>query len=407
MSEHKECVAMILAGGQGSRLGVLTRNSAKPAVPFGGKYRVIDFPLSNCANSGIDVVGVLTQYEPLELNTYIGTGSPWDLDVNGGGVFVLPPYTQAGDVGRWFEGTADAIYQNIKFVDGYYPDYIVVLSGDHIYKMDYAAMMRFHKNHEADATIAVMPVPMEEASRFGILDTAADSTTVTAFVEKPEDPPTNLASMGIYVFTWPVVRQYLIDDAANADSSHDFGKDIIPALLDTGQKLSAYRFEGYWRDVGTIDSLWEGNMDLLNEVPSLDMGDNSWHIYTRSPNLPAALIGPDSRLDTCQVAEGCDVRGNVEHSILFQGVQVAEGAVVKDSVILGGTRVGPGAVVARSVVAQNVNIAADAVVGGEGELVVIGAGAQIGTGAQVEPGASIEPDAIFNALEETNEEGEE
>ena len=365
MNEHKDCVAMVLAGGQGSRLGVLTRRSAKPAVPFGGKYRVIDFPLSNCANSGIDVVGVLTQYEPLELNTYIGTGAPWDLDVNGGGVFVLPPYTHAGDEGRWFEGTADAIYQNMHFVDSFHPDFVVVLSGDHIYKMDYGAMVRFHELKEADATIAVMPVSLEEASRFGILDADEDGT-VTAFVEKPEVPPSNLASMGIYVFSWSVVRQFLVKDASDAASSHDFGKDVIPSLLAAGCKLCAYRFEGYWRDVGTVESLWEGNMDLLAENPGLDLNDPDWRILTRSPNMPAALVGKDARLDTCLVAEGCDVRGNVEHSVLFQGAQVAAGAVVKDSVLMRGVHVGSGAVVVRSVVARGVNIAAEAVVGGEG-----------------------------------------
>ena len=394
MSERKECVGMILAGGQGSRLGVLTRDSAKPAVPYGGKYRVIDFPLSNCANSGIDVVGVLTQYEPLELNTYIGTGAPWDLDVIGGGVFVLPPYTQAGDVGRWFEGTADAIYQNIHFVDRYHPEYIVVLSGDHIYKMDYSAMMRFHKNHGADATIAVMPVPWDEAHRFGILD-VDEENNVTDFVEKPANPPTNLASMGIYVFSWPVVREYLIEDAKNPDSGHDFGHDVIPAMLESGRKLCAYRFEGYWRDVGTLDSLWEGNMDLLEEEPKLDLSEDNWRILTRSPNMPAALLGANARMDTSMISEGCTINGNIEHSMLSQGVQVAKGAVVKDSVIMGGVHIGPGAVVCRAIVAQNVNISADAVVGGEGELVVIGAGAQIDAGAKVPPGTSVDPGGRF------------
>ena len=335
MNERKECVAMILAGGQGSRLGVLTRWRAKPAVPYGGKYRIIDFPLSNCTNSGIDVVGVLTQYEPFVLNSYIGNGAPWDLNTNNGGAYVLSPYTHVGDEGRWFEGTADAIYQNIRFIDRFDPDYIVVLSGDHIYKMDYSAMVEFHKDNDADATIAVMPVPIEEASRFGILATDEESR-VTDFVEKPANPPSNLASMGIYVFSWQKVRAYLVDDAASETSSHDFGKDVIPAMLAGDERLFAYRFEGYWRDVGTIDSLWEANMDLLDSESGLDLADDSWKIYSRNPNLPAARIGVGAELDECMVAEGCGVEGEVKHSLLFQGVYVEKGAKVIDSVVMRG-----------------------------------------------------------------------
>ena len=277
MSERKRSVAMILAGGQGSRLGVLTRVRAKPAVPYGGKYRIIDFPLSNCTNSGIDVVGILTQYEPFELNSYIGNGAPWELNTTNGGAFMLSPSTHVGDVGSWYAGTADAIFQNIRFIDRFSPEYLVVLSGDHIYKMDYSLMTRFHEENGADATIAVMPVPIEEASRFGIL--ATDETDrVTDFVEKPAVPPSNLASMGIYVFNWAKVRAYLTADAADETSSHDFGKNVIPAMLAGGERLFAYRFEGYWRDVGTIDSLWEANMDLLDEAGGLDLTDSRWTI---------------------------------------------------------------------------------------------------------------------------------
>lgn len=393
MNNRKECVAMVLAGGQGSRLGVLTRWRAKPAVPYGGKYRIIDFPLSNCTNSGIDVVGVLTQYEPFVLNSYVGNGAPWDLNTNNGGAYCLSPSTHMGDEGSWYAGTADAIYQNIRFIERYAPEYIVVLSGDHIYKMDYSAMVRFHKEHEADATIAVMPVPIEEASRFGILATD-DERRVTDFVEKPANPPSNLASMGIYVFNWEKVRRYLEADAANSESSHDFGKDVIPAMLGEGERLFAFAFEGYWRDVGTIDSLWEANMDLLDESGELDLSDDSWRIYSRNPNLPAALIGRGATLDECMVAEGCQVEGEVRHSLLFQGVSVGAGARVVDSVVMRGAIIEAGAVVERAVIAENAHVGAGAHVGeAAGELSVLGSGSWIAPGANVTAGESVEPDA--------------
>ncbi|MDO4400756.1 MAG: glucose-1-phosphate adenylyltransferase [Coriobacteriia bacterium] len=393
MSARKECVGMILAGGQGSRLGVLTRWRAKPAVPFGGKYRIIDFPLSNCTNSGIDVVGVLTQYEPFVLNSYIGNGAPWDLDTNTGGAYVLSPYTHMGDEGNWYLGTADAIFQNIRFIDRFDPKYVVILSGDHIYKMDYADMVAFHKRSGASATIAVMPVPIEEASRFGILATD-ENARITDFVEKPKNPPSNLASMGIYVFSWDVVRQYLIDDEANPDSTRDFGKDVIPAMLGANEPMYAYRFEGYWRDVGTIDSLWEANMDMLDGDSGLDMDDNSWKIYSRNPNLPAARIAAGSVLDECMVAEGCDISGEIRHSVLFQGVTVGEGAKVIDSVVMRGAVIEPGAVVERAVVAEDAHVEAGAKVGEPGAaLCVLGSGCKVPAGSVVAPGESVEPDA--------------
>ena len=393
MSARKECVGMILAGGQGSRLGVLTRWRAKPAVPFGGKYRIIDFPLSNCTNSGIDVVGVLTQYEPFVLNSYIGNGAPWDLDTNTGGAYVLSPYTHMGDEGNWYLGTADAIFQNIRFIDRFDPKYVVILSGDHIYKMDYADMVAFHKRSGATATIAVMPVPIEEASRFGILATD-ENARITDFVEKPKNPPSNLASMGIYVFSWDVVRQYLIDDEANPDSTRDFGKDVIPAMLGANEPMYAYRFEGYWRDVGTIDSLWEANMDMLDGDSGLDMDDNSWKIYSRNPNLPAARIAAGSVLDECMVAEGCDISGEIRHSVLFQGVTVGEGAKVIDSVVMRGAVIEAGAVVERAVVAEDAHVEAGAKVGEPGAaLCVLGSGCKVPAGSVVAPGESVEPDA--------------
>ena len=393
MNNRKECVAMILAGGQGSRLGVLTRYRAKPAVPYGGKYRIIDFPLSNCTNSGIDVVGVLTQYEPFVLNSYIGNGAPWDLNTNNGGAYCLSPSTHMGDKGSWYAGTADAIYQNIRFIERFAPEYVVVLSGDHIYKMDYSAMVAFHKENGADTTIAVMPVPIEEASRFGILATD-EQNRVTAFVEKPKDPPSNLASMGIYVFSWEKARRYLEADAADEASSHDFGKDVIPAMLAADECLFAYRFEGYWRDVGTIDSLWEANMDLLDESGELDLSDDSWKIYSRNPNLPAARIGMGAMLEDCMVAEGCEVEGSVRHSLLFQGVRVGEGARVVDSVIMRGARIAAGAVVERAVIAENAQVGEGAHVGEPGgEIAVLGPYSWIAPNATVGAGESIEPDA--------------
>ena len=316
----KQCVAMLLAGGQGSRLGILTQNMAKPAVPYGGKYRIIDFPLSNCTNSGIDVVGVLTQYQPLELNAYIGSGAPWDLDLTNGGVFVLPPY-QKGKVGEWYRGTANAIYQNMAFIEQYDPDYVLILSGDHIYKMDYNKMLRFHIRNDADATIAVREVPWDEASRFGIMNTDADARIVE-FEEKPKNPKSNLASMGVYIFSWDKLRQYLIDDENNKKSANDFGKNIIPAMLGDGQKMMAYNFEGYWKDVGTIESLWEANMDLLSKPLPIDLHDKKWRVYARTPGLPPHYIAPGATVTETLISEGCEVCGKVSHSVLFTGCTI-------------------------------------------------------------------------------------
>ena len=318
----KECVAMILAGGQGSRLGALTTNVAKPAVPFGGKYRIIDFPLSNCSHSGIDTVGVLTQYQPLELNTYIGGGQPWDLDRRNGGVYVLPPYVSA-EKGEWYKGTANAIYQNIGFISQFNPEYVVILSGDHIYKMDYSAMIKAHKKAGADATIAVIEVPWTEASRFGIMNTDEDMN-ITEFEEKPEKPKSNLASMGVYVFSWGPLKKYLIADENDPSSSNDFGKNIIPQMLKNGLKLLAHRFDGYWKDVGTIQSLWEANMELLDEDPKFVLDSGSWKIYSKNPVLPPQYISENAKISNSYITEGCEISGTVEHSVISAGVTVEE-----------------------------------------------------------------------------------
>lgn len=351
----KECVAMILAGGQGSRLGILTQNVAKPAVPFGGKYRIIDFPLSNCTHSGIDTVGVLTQYQPLELNTYIANGQPWDLDRTNGGVFVLPPYTSA-EKGEWYKGTANAIYQNLGFMQQFNPKYVVILSGDHIYKMDYNKMLQAHKAANADATIAVIEVPWEEAPRFGIMNTN-DDMQIVEFEEKPAEPKSNLASMGVYCFSWDVLKKYLTEDEADADSENDFGKNIIPAMLNDGLKLMAHRFDGYWKDVGTIQSLWEANMELLDDNPGCNLDDESWKIFSRNPVKPPQYIGEGGVIKNSYSTEGCEIYGKVEHSILFEGVTVANGASVKDSIIL------PGAVIEEGANVNKAIIGSDAVIG--------------------------------------------
>lgn len=344
----KKCVAMILAGGQGSRLGALTKNVAKPAVPFGGKYRIIDFPLSNCIHSGIDTVGVLTQYQPLELNTYIGNGNPWDLDRSRGGAFVLPPY-QSGATGEWYKGTANAIYQNLSFLDGFEPENVLILSGDHIYKMDYSKMLKTHVEADAAVTIAVMPVDMEEAKRFGIMNTNEEGQIIE-FEEKPANPKSNLASMGVYIFKYDVLKKYLTDDERDPESSNDFGKNIIPKMLADGEKMMAYRFEGYWKDVGTIQSLWEANMDLIDNPPKFDLGDRKWVIYSRNYALMPHFVGTNAKITQSTVTEGCDIDGEVCHSIIFSGVKVGKGAVVKDSVIMPGAVIGEGAVVEKSVI---------------------------------------------------------
>lgn len=357
----KEMIAMLLAGGQGSRLGVLTAKVAKPAVAFGGKYRIIDFPLSNCINSGIDTVGVLTQYQPLRLNTHIGIGIPWDLDRNEGGVTVLPPYERS-DNSEWYTGTANAIFQNLDYMEQYNPDYVLILSGDHIYKMDYEIMLNFHKANKADITIACMPVPMEEASRFGIMVTD-ETGRVKEFEEKPEKPSSNLASMGIYIFNWKLLRKMLVADMKDTDSSHDFGKDIIPTLLNDGKYLYAYKFKGYWKDVGTIDSLWEANMDLLDANNELDLGDPTWKIYTEDVTALPQYIGPDADITRAFITQGCMVDGEVKNSVLFTGARVNPGAKVIDSVLMPGVEVEEGAVITRALVAGGVKIGKDAVVG--------------------------------------------
>ncbi len=357
----KKMIAMLLAGGQGSRLGVLTNRTAKPAVPFGGKYRIIDFPLSNCVNSDIDTVGVLTQYEPLELNGYLGNGSAWDLDRNTGGVYVLPPYVK-GSRGEWYSGTANAIFQNLAFIERYSPEYVLVLSGDHIYKMDYAAMLRHHIEKQADATIAVLEVPLEEAHRFGIMETDAEGI-ITDFKEKPNQPISNKASMGIYIFTTDVLRKHLMEDNANEASTHDFGKDVIPRLLSEGLRLSAYPFRGYWKDVGTVKSLWEANMDLIGDKARLDLNDREWRIFSRSPIMPAHYIGPAASAKSSIVSEGCEIDGQVENSVLFTGVRVGPGAVVKDSVLMPGARIGANAVVHKAILGEDALVGAGAVIG--------------------------------------------
>ena len=359
----KECVAMLLAGGQGSRLYALTSHVAKPAVPFGGKYRIIDFPLSNCVNSGIDTVGVLTQYQPLELNAYIGTGQPWDLDRSDGGVHILPPYMRAGDQGTWYKGTANAICQNMGFIELYDPDYVLILSGDHIYKMDYSDMLRVHKERGAACTISVLEVPMSDASRFGIMN-VDENDDIYEFQEKPKEPKSNLASMGIYIFTWSKLREYLLADEADENSSNDFGKNIIPAMLSAGEKMTAYRFHGYWKDVGTINSLWDANMDMLSVSNGFDLYDTEWPIYARTPTKPPHFTGPKAHISHSMVTGGCEIWGDVENSVLFSSVTVEEGARVHYSILMPGVVVKKGAVVEYAIVAENA---------------VIGAGARVGT----------------------------
>ena len=357
----KECIAMLLAGGQGSRLHVLTGDMAKPAVPFGGKFRIIDFPLSNCANSGIDTVGVLTQYRPLELNNYIGNGQPWELDRTNGGVHILPPY-QSATGADWYKGTANAIYQNIGFIDLYDPDYVAVLSGDHIYKMDYSDMLRRHKAAGAACTISVMEVPWSEASRFGIMNVDGDDN-ITEFTEKPKEPKSNLASMGIYIFTWAKLRAYLIADEAREGSSNDFGKDIIPAMLNAGEKMVAYRFEGYWKDVGTLDSLWDANMDMLTPGSGLNLLDEQWPIHGRTAICPPAYVGEHADVGNSAVARGCEILGEVKNSVLSTGCHVGRGAEVSYSVVMPGAVIEDGARVSYAIVGEGCRVGGKARVG--------------------------------------------
>ena len=359
---QNEMLAMILAGGRGSRLKDLTNKVAKPAVSFGGKYRIVDFPLSNCANSGIDIVGVLTQYESVLLNSYVAASRHWGLDTKNSGVFVLPPREKADANLDVYRGTADAISQNIDFIDNYDPEYLLILSGDHIYKMNYDAMLTYHKQQKADATIAVIPVPMKEASRFGIMNTDEEGRIVE-FEEKPAKPKSNLASMGIYIFTWKVLRKLLVADMKNPDSHHDFGKDIIPTLLADQKRLYAYKFEGYWKDVGTIDSLWEANMDLLDKKNELNLSDPSWKIYSEDASELPQYIGPNAKIDVAYITQGCTIEGSVKNSVLFTGTDVAKDAQIIDSVLMPNVTVGEGAVVTRALVANGVKIGKGAVVG--------------------------------------------
>ena len=362
--QKKRCIAMLLAGGQGSRLKVLTQNTAKPAVPFGGKYRIIDFPLSNCVNSGIDTVGILTQYQPLELNEYIGNGQPWGLNKSQASAMVLPPYERHDKKSGWYKGTANAIYQNIDFIERYDPEYVVILSGDHIYKMDYAEMVRFHEKSGAACTIAVRDVPLEEASRFGILNTNPDNS-IYEFEEKPAKPKSTNASMGIYVFNWSVLREFLIADEEDPTSSNDFGKNIIPNLLAAGHKLMAYTFNGYWKDVGTIASLWEANMELLGKTPAFDIrGDENAKIYARNNALPSSYIDQEAKTVNAFIAEGCEIYGTIRHSIISTGCSIGKGALVEDSVVMPGVVIEQGAIVRHAILGENSKICAGAVVGG-------------------------------------------
>lgn len=389
----KEIVAMLLAGGQGSRLYALTQKLAKPAVPFGGKYRIIDFPISNCVNSGIDTVGVLTQYQPFILNEYIGNGQPWDLDRLHGGIHVLPPYQRASG-SDWYKGTANAIYQNISFIERYDPEYVIILSGDQICKQDYSDFLRFHKQKNAEFSVAVMEVPWEEASRFGLM--VADNTDkITEFQEKPKEPKSNLASMGIYIFNWPILKQYLEEDEADPNSENDFGNNIIPNLLRDGRRMYAYHFNGYWKDVGTISSLWEANMEVLDpENSGIDLFNDDWKIYSRNAGMTGHKIGANAVIENSMITDGCRVDGEVTHSILYSGVKVAKGAVVRDAVVMGGAVIKEGAVVEHCIVAENAVIGENAVVGAikEGEergVATIGPGVYVGDGAKIYSNAMV------------------
>jgi len=385
----KKCVAMLLAGGQGSRLGVLTGKIAKPAVPYGGKYRIIDFPLSNCTNSGIDTVGILTQYKPLELNDYVGSGKPWDLDRLNGGVHILPPY-QGQKGGDWYKGTANAIYQNLEFIERYNPQYVLILSGDHIYKMDYSKMIEQHEATGAACTISVLEVSLEEASRFGIMNTNEDGS-IYEFEEKPKNPKSQLASMGIYVFTWEKLKKYLTEDNENPDSDNDFGKNVIPLMLNNGELMMVYRFSDYWKDVGTVDSLWEANLDLLNPNIDLNLSDRDWRIYSRTVALPPQYISDTAKVEHSLVTDGCEVYGALDYSILFENVTVEEGASVDYSLVMPGAVIKKGAKVKYAIIAEDVVVEENAVIGKDPSeippedfsITVIGSGVTVGKGAIV------------------------
>lgn len=358
---RKEIIALLLAGGQGSRLGVLTKTVAKPAVLYGGKYRIIDFSLSNCINSGIDTVGVLTQYQPLKLNSHIGIGKPWDMDRINGGVTILSPYLKE-ELGEWYKGTANAVFQNIPYVDKLSPEYVIILSGDHIYKMDYSSMLDFHKQNNAEATISVIEVPLEEASRYGIMNTH-ENGRIYEFEEKPRHPKSTLASMGVYIFTWKALREYLLRDNDNQESDHDFGKNVIPMMLQEGRSMWAYRFQGYWRDVGTIQAFWESNMDLISRVPEFNLYDPDWRIYTPNPVQPAHHIGPNGSVKRSLIAEGCMIYGSVRNSVIFPGVYIDEGAVIEDSIIMSNSRIGRDCLISHSIVSEKAEVGNDVKMG--------------------------------------------
>lgn len=354
MHRRKECVAMLLAGGEGKRLGILTRDTAKPALPFGGKYRIIDFTLSNCTNSGIDTVGVLTQYEPLILNSHLGSGGPWDLDRRKGGISLLPPFRREKG-GRWYKGTADAVYQNMNFLEQYNPSYVLIISGDHIYKMDYSLLLDYHRSKEAEVTIAVIEVPWEETSRFGILDTGKNGR-ITEFQEKPNLPKNNLASMGVYIFNFDILKKFLLKDQKNFKSSNDFGKDLLPLMLRSNCRMFAYFFNGYWKDVGTIESLWEANMDLLEDNPNLNLYEQHWPIYTVSTNQPPHYLGTEAKVEQSKISDGCIVFGEINHSILFPGVYVGRNSIVKDSLIMSNVIIGSDVKIVKAIIAENSSV---------------------------------------------------
>lgn len=378
LSRRKECVAMLLAGGQGTRLGVLTQDTAKPAVPFGAKYRIIDFPISNTINSGIDTIGVLTQYKPFELNQYIGNGQPWDLDRISGGAFILPPY-QREKTGEWYKGTANAIYQNISFIDSYNPEYVLILSGDHIYKMDYSKMLAAHKEKKADCTIAVRNVPIEEASRFGIMNTR-DDNEIFEFEEKPKKPKSTKASMGIYIFSWDKLRKYLIEDENDRNSSNDFGKNIIPMMLKDEQRLYAYEFDDYWKDVGTISSLWEANMDILHAESGIDLNDSNWKIYARNLAEPPQFVGDDAIVANSIISEGCYINGKICNSVIYQGCTIEKGAEIHDSIIMSNAKIGENARICHAIVGWDSDVGENSVIGapqkepveGQWQIAVVG-----------------------------------
>lgn len=396
MLASKQCVAMLLAGGQGTRLGVLTQRVAKPAVPFGGKYRIIDFTLSNTINSDIDTIGVLTQYQPFELNQYIGNGQPWDLDRLEGGAFVLPPYQKAKS-GEWYKGTANAIYQNIDFIDRYDAEYVLILSGDHIYKMDYSKMLAHHIEKNADCTIAVLDVPIEEASRFGIMNADKDGA-IFEFEEKPKNPKSTKASMGIYIFTWAKLKKYLIMDEEDKNSHNDFGKNIIPSMLNDGQRMFTYDFSGYWKDVGTISSLWEANMDVLNADSGLNLNDSRWKIYARNMAEPPHFIGSNATISNAIISEGCEIDGEIVNSVIFQGAHVEKGAVIRDSIVMPGTIVRSGAEIRHAIIGWNAEIKENAKIGeyqesaikGEWQIAVVAPDAVMPAGSIVKAGEMVE-----------------